>query len=496
MILKEALRRIPEIECAGNIDIPVLGIAYDSRSAQKGALFVAIKGGKTDGARYIEDAVANGAVAVASETPFDGALVIPHILVKDARKFLADVSHAFYSCPCSELKLAAVTGTKGKTTTVWLIDSIFSHAGLASCLVGTIERRIRDERFASVHTTPEAPDIDGFFRQAVERGCTHGALEVSSHAIALKRVYGAKFSVGVFTNLSHDHLDFHGDMETYYQAKKTLFTPGNSNGIETAIINTDDLFGSRLAGEIQYNVVTFGFSSHANIHVKDWRSRLDGTDLVLDTPAGEITFHSRLVGRTNVYNIMAATGAALGLGLTLEQIRAGVVALSGIPGRMERVDGGQDFLVVVDYAHTPASLENLLETVKQLPHRKLITVFGCGGDRDRAKRPVMGEIAARFSDVVIVTSDNPRSEDPGAIIKEIEAGLKKESAECRINPDRRSAIQEAINMACKDDIVIIAGKGHETYQIVSDKRLPFDDRETALKLIVETRHALSLPARR
>jgi UDP-N-acetylmuramoyl-L-alanyl-D-glutamate--2,6-diaminopimelate ligase len=483
MILKNAIQRIPGIECAGNMDISISGIACDSRLSRKGDLFVAVKGEKTDGALYIAAAAANGAVAAASEqSPGDG-LAIPHIRVKDARKFLAEISHVFYSSPCSELKLAAVTGTKGKTTTVWLIDSICAQSGLASCLMGTIEMKIGEEHFISVHTTPEAPDIDRFFHQALQRGCTHGALEVSSHALALKRVYGAKFSVGVFTNLSHDHLDFHGNMEAYYQAKKILFDPENGNGIEAAIINTDDPYGRRLADEIHLPVTTFGFQPSADIHVKDWQSRLNGTKLVLDTPEGEIVFHSRLVGRTNAYNIMAATGAALSLGLTGEQARAGVEALSGVPGRMERVDGGQDFLVVVDYAHTPASLENLLETAKLIPHRKLITVFGCGGDRDRAKRPVMGEIAARISDVVIVTSDNPRSEDPAEIIKEIEHGLKKGSAACMINPDRHAAIQEAINMAGKDDIVIIAGKGHETYQIVGDRKLPFDDRQIALEAI-------------
>ena len=482
MNLKNALTLIPEIEYAENTDILITGIAYNSRSAQKGDLFVALKGEKTDGALYISDAVANGAVATASEQAVS-APTIPHIGVKDARKFLAGISHAFYDSPCSKLKMAAVTGTKGKTTTVWLIDSIFARAGLATCLMGTIEMKIRDERFASVHTTPEAPDIDRFFHQAAGRGCTHGSLEVSSHALALKRVYGAKFTVGVFTNLSRDHLDFHGDMEAYYQAKKTLFNPENGNGIETAIINTDDSYGRRLAGEIHIPVTTFGFYKDADIHVKGWQSRLDGTNLVLDTPEGEIAFHCRLVGRTNAYNIMAATGAALSLGFTTQQICAGVEALSGVPGRMERVDCGQDFLVVVDYAHTPASLEGLLETAKLMPHRKLITVFGCGGDRDRGKRPLMGEIAARLSDAVIVTSDNPRSEDPAQIIKEIEPGLKKGSAVCMINPDRYAAIRDAIKMAGRDDIVVIAGKGHEAYQIVGDRRLAFDDRNTVRKII-------------
>jgi UDP-N-acetylmuramoyl-L-alanyl-D-glutamate--2,6-diaminopimelate ligase len=482
MILKDALRVIPVAECTGNTDVTITGIAYDSRSVQKGDLFVAVKGEKTDGALYIAEAAAKGAAAAASENIMPG-LAIPHIMVADARKFLAEISHVFYSSPCREMKLAAVTGTKGKTTTVWLIDSIFARAGLASCLMGTIETRIRGERFDSVHTTPEAPDINVFFRKAAGSGCTHGSLEVSSHALALKRVYGAKFTVGVFTNLSHDHLDFHGNMEAYYQAKKTLFTLVNGNGIETAVINIDDSYGRRLADEIRIPAISFGFDPSADIHVADWRSRLDGTDLALNTPEGEIAFHSRLVGRTNAYNIMAAAGAAFGMGLTVDQIRIGIEALSGVPGRMERVDGGQDFLVLVDYAHTPASLENLLETAKRIPHGKLISVFGCGGDRDRTKRPVMGEIAARFSDVVIVTSDNPRTEDPAAIIREIEPGLEKGSADCRVNPDRCAAIVEAINMAGKDDIVIIAGKGHETYQIVGDMKLPFDDREIALGIL-------------
>ena len=484
MILKDAIRLIPETECTGNIDVPVQGIAYDSRSVKKGDLFVAVRGEKTDGACYIAEAIAKGAAAVASEKATEDVFAIPYIRVNDARKFLAEVSHAFYCSPCFKLKLAAVTGTKGKTTIVWLIDSILAQAGLASCLAGTIEMRIGNERFVSIHTTPEAPDIDRFFRDAAERGCTHGALEVSSHALALKRVYGAKFTVGVFTNLSHDHLDFHGDMETYYQAKKILFTPENGNEIKAAVINIDDSYGRRLADEVGVPVITFGFQPSADIHVKDWRQRLDGTDLVLNTPGGELIFHSRLVGRTNVYNIMAATGASLKLGLTGKQVCVGVDALSGVPGRMERVDGGQDFLVVVDYAHTPASLENLLETARQLPHRKLITIFGCGGDRDRAKRPVMGEIAARLSDIVIVTSDNPRSEDPAQIINEIESGIEKGAADCRINPDRRAAIREAINMAGRDDIVIIAGKGHETYQIVGDRKLHFDDREIAREALI------------
>ena len=483
MILKNAIAQIPDIECAGNMEIPIHGISYDSRRVQPGDLFVAVKGEKTDGARYIGKALDAGAVAVASEEALPVGFPTTYIKAGNARKFLAKFSHAFYHSPCDGIRLIAITGTKGKTTTAWLIDSIYAQSGLSSCLMGTVEGRIGTERHASIHTTPEAPDIASFLYQASQQGCTHGVLEVSSHALQQQRVHGAKFTIGVFTNLSHDHLDFHQHMESYYQAKKMLFTPENGNGIESAIINTDDSYGRRLADEIKVPVVTFGFHPAADIHVREWESRLDGTDLVLDTREGEIVFNTQLVGRPNVYNIMAATGAALELGLTREQVRAGIEALPGVPGRMERVNEGQDYLVIVDYAHSPASLENLLETAGQLPHQKIITVFGCGGDRDRAKRPVMGEIAARLSDAVIATSDNPRSEDPDAILREIEPGLRRGSEHYRIEPDRRVAIQVAINMAGTDDIVIISGKGHETYQLVNGMKLPFDDREVAREMI-------------
>ncbi|MDR1726698.1 MAG: UDP-N-acetylmuramoyl-L-alanyl-D-glutamate--2,6-diaminopimelate ligase [Acidobacteriota bacterium] len=483
MILKNAIERIPGVECSGNLDIPIRGISYDSRRVQKDDIFIAVKGEKADGFRYIDKAMDAGATAVACERPrpkdFPGA----YVRVEDARKFMAEFAHAFYYHPCAGMKLVAITGTKGKTTTAWLIDSIYRRSGLASCIMGTIENRIGDERHASNYTTPEAPDVASFFHQAVQRGCTHGVLEVSSHALHLRRVYGAKFTIGVFTNLSHDHLDFHQDMESYYQAKKMLFGAENGNDLDIAFVNADDPYGRRLADEIDVPVVTYGFHPSADIHVKEWESRLDGTDIVLDTPEGEISFHAQLVGRPNAYNIMAAAGVSLGLGLTREHVRVGIEALAGVPGRMERVDAGQDFLVIVDYAHSPASLENLLETAGQLPHRRIITVFGCGGDRDRTKRPVMGEIAARLSDVVVATSDNPRTEDPAAILREIEPGLKQGRASYKVKPDRRIAIQAALAQAGTGDIVVIAGKGHEPYQIVGGKKLPFDDRTVAREMI-------------
>ncbi len=437
MLLSEALKQISGIDWTGEPDADVHGISYDSRLVQKGDLFVAIRGEKTDGNRYVAQAIEKGAVAVVSEQKLK--LQAPSFVVPDAREFLAGVSRIFYEDPAAKLKLVGITGTKGKTTSSYLMDSIYSHSGVRSCLVGTIGMRIGAQEFHSGHTTPESSDLMSFLHQAVAEGCTHGALEVSSHSLVLKRVFGTKFAVGVFMNLTHDHLDFHKDMGTYFQAKKLLFSAENGNRLESAVINVDDAYGKRLADEIHIPTVRFGINNPAEIHAIEYCSRADGTDLALNTPAGEIHFHTHLVGRPNVYNIMAATGAAICLGMGLDEIRSGVEALKGVPGRMELVNAGQDFTVIVDYAHSPDSLENLLRTVTLLPHEKRITVFGCGGDRDRTKRPIMGEIAASMSDLVIATSDNPRSENPLDILSEIEPGLRKGVAPYKIIPDRRQA---------------------------------------------------------
>ncbi len=481
MLLSEALTQIPGINWTGEPDPDICGISYDSRSVQKGDLFVAIKGEKTDGNRYITQAIEKGAAAVATEQKLQ--IQAPSFVVRDARKFLAQISRIFYGDPAANLKLVGITGTKGKTTTSYLMESIYSHAGIRSCVVGTIGMRIGAQEFHSGHTTPESSDLMRFLHQAKAEGCTHGALEVSSHSLVLRRVFGARFTVGVFMNLTHDHLDFHKDMETYFQAKKLLFSAENGNRIESAVINVDDAYGKRLAEEIHTPTMRFSINNPAEIRVVEYRSRADGTDLALNTPAGDIRFRTRLIGRPNVYNIMAASGAAICLGIGLDEIRGGVEALKGVPGRMELVDAGQDFTVIVDYAHSPDSLENLLRTVTQLPHEKRITVFGCGGDRDRTKRPIMGEIAASMSDLVIATSDNPRSENPLDILSEIEPGLRKGMAPYKIIPDRRQAIESAVSMARTGDVVMIAGKGHEDYQIIGNRILPFDDRKLAFELI-------------
>jgi len=485
MLLGMALEQMPGIQRIGRRDVDICGISYDSRTVRKGDLFVAIKGEKSDGARFIPQAIEKGAVAVASETRVEPEPDAAIIIVPDARRFLALISRVFYEDPAEQLKLVAITGTNGKTTTSYLIESIYSHARIRSCLVGTIGMKIGFRTFHSAHTTPESSDLTKFFSQAVTEGCTHGALEVSSHSLALQRVFGTRFRVGVFMNLTRDHLDFHKDMESYFRAKQLLFSAENGNRVEAAVINTDDPYGRRLESKVDCEIVSFGFNKEARIHVLDCQSRVDGTDLTLRTPVGDISYRSHLIGRPNIYNVMAATGAALSLGIHRDEIRDGVEGLEGVPGRVERVDEGQDFTVVVDYAHSPDALENLLDTVSRLPHGKLITVFGCGGDRDKTKRPVMGEIAVRMSDLVLATSDNPRSEDPLEILKEIEAGMHKGPAPYKIIPDRRNAIGAAISTARKGDVVVIAGKGHEDYQILGDRTIHFDDREVAGELIHE-----------
>ena len=484
MRLKEALADIPGVAQAA--DSPdIRGITYDSRQVEPGFLFVAMKGEKTDGNAFVCQAVGRGAVAVASEQTHPAEPGVTFLRVDDARKFLAQISRSFFGDPSKRLTLAGITGTNGKTTTSFLLDSIFRHAGLRSCLAGTLGLKAGDKPYPSVHTTPEASDLTSFLHLAVGQGCTHGAVEVSSHALVLKRVWGTTFRVAVFTNVTPEHLDFHGDMESYFQAKRLLFLPQGENGVETAVINIDDAYGRRLKEDIRCRVLTYGFSPEADVHVLDWRGRIDMTEARIATPGGELAIRAHLVGRPHIYNIMAATGAALKTGISLDSIRHGIESLEGVPGRMQLVRAGQPFTVIVDYAHTPDAMEKLLETVAGLPHGRVITVFGCGGDRDRKKRPVMGEIAGRMSDFVIATSDNPRTEDPMAILAEIEPGLQKATRSYLINADRREAIGAAFSMAHDGDVVVIAGKGHEDYQIIGNRTYPFDDRAVSRELLGE-----------
>jgi len=485
MLLNAVTAHIDGIKVRGNLATPIEGISYDSRMVKKGYLFVAIKGEKTDGDKFIRDAVSLGATAIASEKEVKAQGQAVTLQVADARRFLTQISILYFGDPASRLRLAAITGTNGKTTSCYLMESIYHEAGLRSCLLGTIGIKINRKPLPTVHTTPESPDLMFFLDQAVTAGCTHGALEVSSHALALKRVFGTKFTVAVFANLTPDHLDFHKDMESYYQAKRLLFLPENENRVESAIVNTDDPYGRRLASEIHCPILTYGFNPAADVHILESRYRSDGTNLKIATPKGEMELFSPLVGTPNAYNIMAVVGAALALDIDTSAICKGIASLKSVPGRMESVNAGQPFTVIVDYAHTPDALEKLLEIIANLPHKRIITVFGCGGDRDRMKRPVMGEIAGRISDIVIATSDNPRTEDPLRILAEIEAGLKKGSAVFTLISNRREAIAKALLLADPGDVVVIAGKGHETYQTIGTQSFPFDDRLVVRELIIK-----------
>jgi UDP-N-acetylmuramoyl-L-alanyl-D-glutamate--2,6-diaminopimelate ligase len=484
VILEELLASIPGVRLLGDPTTRIAGIAYDSRKVKPGDLFVAIRGQKTHGALFIEEAVRHGAAAVASDETIENTGGIPLLEVDDARLFLAKAARVFWRDPASELRLVAVTGTNGKTTTIHLVDAMMRAAGLKTCMAGTLGMRMGDRLFPSARTTPESADLSSFLREAVSCGCTHGALEVSSHALALRRVYGMKFVTGVFTNLTPDHLDFHGDMESYFRAKCLLFSAEGDNRLEAAVVNADDPFSRRLEDLLPFPAIEYGFQGKCAIHVLESRTRIDGTDVRLGTPDGELRARTRLPGRPNLYNIMAATGAALTLGLGIDAIARALETVAGVPGRMELVQAGQPYAVIVDYAHTPDALEKLLETVAGLPHREIITVFGCGGDRDRTKRPVMGRIAVRKSDLVIVTSDNPRTEDPLAILEEIRPGLEQGPASFELVQDRREAIGRALSLARPDDVVIIAGKGHETYQSIGSETHPFDDRAVAREWIL------------
>lgn len=483
MLVREVVALIPGIEVKGNLEANIKGIAYDSRKLQEGYLFVAMKGEKTDGTQFIRESVNRGAIAIATEKALELKSEVAIFKVSDARRFLAEVSHIFFDNPSSKLKLVGITGTNGKTTTSYLVDAIFRQAGLPSCVVGTLGMKLGERAFASEHTTPEAPDLLLFLQQAVMQGCTHGAMEVSSHALALKRVFGTRITVGAFSNLTPEHLDFHHDMESYYQAKRMLFTGEGSNYIELAAINIDDSWGRRLAAEVVCPLLRYGFAAEADVRALETQTRRDGTKVRIRTPEGEIDLASRLVGLPNVYNILTAVSAGLGLGMSLESIQRGIESLEAVPGRMELIRCGQPFSVVVDYAHTEDALRKILETIAQQPHGRVITVFGCGGDRDRRKRPVMGEIAANLSDLVIATSDNPRTEDPQQILNEIEPGLKRGKARYQLVVDRREAIRAALFSAGKGDVVLIAGKGHEEHQILGTGAIPFDDRAVAREML-------------
>lgn len=449
--------------------VDVTDLAYDARRVTPGALFVCVPGLKADGHDFAPLAVANGAAALIVERELD--IAAPQLLVADAREAMALAADAFFGYPTRELEVAGVTGTNGKTTTAFLLFAILAAAGRRPGLLGTIENRVGGERRAAVRTTSEAIDVQRLFREMLDSGDRSAAMEATSHGSELKRLHGIRFAVLVFTNLSQDHLDFHGTLGEYFDAKRRLFTePGVDGARPRAVLNVGDPHGRRLADELTSlgeEPVAFSLEEADNLELTAAGSRLTVAGMKIDT---------RLRGRFNVENVLGAVHAARVLGIDPEAIAAGIAHVGGVPGRFEAVDEGQPFTVLVDYAHTPEALENVLAEARNLAAGRLVCVFGCGGDRDRGKRPLMGGVVSRLADIAIVTSDNPRSEDPHTIIDEIMAGV---SGEVEVEPDREAAIAAALERAEEGDVVVIAGKGHEQGQEFAERTVPFDDRDVA-----------------
>jgi UDP-N-acetylmuramoyl-L-alanyl-D-glutamate--2,6-diaminopimelate ligase len=467
------------------------GLEYDSRRIKPGDAFVAMQGESSDGNKFIDQAISAGAVAIVTDSAAEKAR--PRVAwahVPHGRRALARLSANFYKKPAERLAITGITGTNGKSTTAFLIESILTAAGRKSALIGTIEYHVAGKILSAPHTTPEALELNRILNQALGQGATETVMEVSSHALEQQRVYGIPFDVAVFTNLTRDHLDYHHTMEEYFSSKQVLFEGCGTEAPRAAILNSDDEYGQKLvkiSKKRSSEVLTYGLSK-GDFHAEKIEITPRGTRFDLVTPNGAIPLFSPLIGKVNVYNILAAAGAAYSRNCPTETIAQGIAALIRVPGRFERVDCGQPFTVVVDFAHTDDALRNLTglarEFVQQAGKKgKVITVFGCGGDRDRAKRPLMGEAAGRGSDFVILTSDNPRSEDPLAIINDAMVGLQRSGAKYKTEPDRKSAIALAVGEANPGDIVLIAGKGHEKVQITRDGSIPFDDVEVAQRVL-------------
>ena len=483
--------RLGVLERSGNQQVTITGLTDDSRKVEPGSLFVAVPGERVDGHDFVDRVLAAGAAALVVGRAVTAGST-PTIRVQDSRAALGMIGSRFYGDPSVSLRMIGVTGTNGKTTTTYVVKTMLEAAKRQVGLIGTVAYLVGQESIPASHTTPGALELQKLFARMVEKRLDTVVMEVSSHALALDRTAGSEFDVAVFTNLTQDHLDFHVDMERYFQAKRKLFVDLGQSGTrkerKRAIINIDDPWSRRMWEACTVPVWTYGLGEQADLRAEGVRLSAGGTEFTLCSPAGTCTIQSRLVGEHNVYNLLAAIGVVLHEGLTLDQVRVAVGAVSNVPGRFERVDAGQDFTVVVDYAHTEDALVRLLTAAQALRTGRIITVFGCGGDRDRTKRPKMGRTAVQYSDVVILTSDNPRTEDPAGILREVEAGVKEALANrshvrYQMVADRRDAIEAAVREARTGDMVLIAGKGHEDYQIVGTTKHHFDDREVAREMI-------------
>lgn len=481
--------RVKVLERQGDLGVSVNAITDDSRMASSQSLFVAVKGERVDGHRFISAAMKGGASALVAQEAVSG-ISLPFVRVEDSRRALGLLGSRFYDDPSSRIRMIGITGTNGKTTTTYVCKGLLEGLGRQVGLIGTVAYQIGTSTMPAAHTTPGALELQRLLAEMVTSGCATAVMEVSSHALAQDRTSGCEYDVAVFSNLTQDHLDFHKTMEDYFQAKLRLFT-GLADGhkkSKRAIINVDDSYGNRIVARSPVPVWTYALKRKADLRAENVQLSIRGTTFTATTPVGSFPIESHLVGEHNVYNLLAAIGVALHEGATPDQIRQAVGNVLNVPGRFERVLAGQLFTVVVDYAHTEDALVRLLTTAETLKTGRIITVFGCGGDRDRGKRPKMGAAAVSYSDVVILTSDNPRTEDPHAILEQVEVGVveslrQRPHVQYRKIADRRQAIEEAVREAHGQDMVLIAGKGHEDYQIVGTEKLHFDDREVARNAI-------------
>jgi len=466
--------------------LTVKGIKYDSRRVENGDIFFAFSGVNVDGRKFADVAAAQGAVAIVSELPpppqFAGASWIE---VQHGRRALALAARNFFGDLSRQLELTGITGTNGKTTTAYLIDSLMRSAGRKTALVGTIEYRLAGERRPAPNTTPESLDFYQLMAELVGRQGNTLTAEISSHALALGRVRGLSFHTAILTNITRDHLDFHETMEAYFAAKSELFRGQDALPPQYAVINADDEWSNRLPLQPETHTYSYGLSEKADVRAEEVKEGFDGLQFRVASPESSFEVRSSLVGRINVYNILAACATGMSYGLNPMQIAAGIAECQSVPGRFERVDAGQPFLVAVDYAHTDDALRNVISVARAMKPKRVLTLFGCGGDRDRAKRPLMGRAAAEYSDLVVLTSDNPRSEDPLAIMNDALVGMSRFDTPYLLEPDRAKAIRQVLEAAQAGDVVILAGKGHETYQIFRDKTIHFDDREVAKSMLAE-----------
>lgn len=482
MRLQDVMKGIEHIKLLGDSAVDVASLKYDSRRVSDGDMFAAIQGENFDGVKFIEEAAGRGALSFLVPEGTDRRAEGTYVFAPNVREVLAHASRNFFGDPSSKLKVVGITGTNGKTTSSYLIHGILEKAGIDSGLIGTVQYLVGGEVISAARTTPESPVLLGLLDTMVKSGCRACILEVSSHALTLDRVTGVKLEVAVFTNLTQDHLDFHKDMEEYFRAKATLFEAGE---VSHRVVNRDDPFGMRLIKELGADVLTYGLdegdiSPEGSVAIEEWGNRCR-----LRTPWGPVDVNTALPGRFNLYNIMAAVATCGLLGLDAGSIAQGLSSVDRVPGRFEKVDRGQPFTAIVDYAHTPDALKNILENARAITDGRVITVFGCGGDRDTSKRPLMGQVAGRLSDLVFVTSDNPRSEDPEIIMDDIMEGLDDPMGTVEKVADRRTAIGRAVREARPGDMIVVAGKGHENYQTIGERILPFSDVDELARAIKE-----------